>query len=520
MRSVGAVVCLLGLGVLGTALGNGQAGGGAVPVIDRTALTIYNQDFAVIRTPLELNLQAGTTDVSETNVTGQLEPDSVVLRDVTGKRPIHVLEQNYDGALRVQAEMLAKFEGKTIDFGIQMSDGTMKVVPGKIIRAGYVPQFDLIQRYGQNYFYQNQGVNQQQEPLVEVDGKLRYGLPGIPYFPADSPGLTLHPTLHWLIASEKPAKIPAELDYITRGLRWDATYNIVSPAEDGPAGQRLDMSGWVNVTNESGTDFLDAALQLMAGDISKLVNANGGYAAGMAAAHSIDVASAAGAQQQITQKSFDDYHLYDLHRTATLLDHQSKQIEFLNVAGIPAKRVYVYDGFSVAERNGQPNYFQWNQENFGTGSNPKVWIMQEFKNSDANHLGMPLPKGRMRFYRRDTDGSLQFVGENTIDHTPKDEMVRVYLGNAFDITGERTRMDFKSMQQARTIVESYKIVVKNAKDTTASVRVVEHMYRTANWEISKNSNPFNKTDSQTMEFNVDVLAHGETEVTYTVTYTW
>ena len=146
--------------------------------------------------------------------------------------------------------------------------------------------------------------------------------------------------------------------------------------------------------------------------------------------------------------------------------------------------------------------------------------MQEFKNSDANHLGMPLPKGRMRFYRRDEDGSLQFVGENVIDHTPRDEMVRVYLGNAFDITGERTRMDFKNQQQNRTIVESYKIVLKNAKETMAQVRVVEHMYRTANWEISKNTDQFSKTDSQTMEFNVEVPSHGEKEVTYTVTYTW
>jgi hypothetical protein len=518
MRSVGAMVWLLVFGLSGLGHAQGTSVGG--PATGRTALTIYNQDFAVIRTPVELNLQAGTTDVSETNVTAEVEPDSVVLRDVSGKRPIRILEQNYDGSLRIQAQMLAKFEGKTIDFGIQMTDGSMKVVPGKIIRAGYVPQFDLMERYGQNYFYQNQGINQQEQPLVEVEGKLRYGLPGMPLFPSDTPGLTLRPTLRWLIASEKPAKVAAELDYITRGLRWDATYNVIAPTQDGPAGQRLDMSGWVNVTNESGTDFHDASVQLMAGDISKLTNGNGGgYAVASALVQSVVVNGAPGDQQQITQKSFDDYHLYDLHRTATLLDHQSKQIEFLNVVGIPAERVYVYDGFKVAGQNGQV-YYQWNQENFGNGTNKKVWIMQEFKNSDANHLGMPLPKGRMRFYRRDADGSLQFVGENTIDHTPKDETVKVYLGNAFDITGERTRTDFKIQQQVRTIVESYKVVVKNAKDSASPVRVVEHLYRTANWEISKNADPFTKADSQTIEFNVEVPAHGEKEVTYTVTYTW
>ena len=515
MRSVWAVVCLF---VFGVALGNAQGPAGSGSTTGQTALTIYNQDFAVIRTPVELNLQAGTTDVSETHVTAQAEPDSVVLRDVIGKRPIHILEQNYDGALRVQAQMLAKFEGKTIDFVVGTGENT-KIVPGTIISAGNVPQYDLLERYGQNYFFQmNQGP-QQREPVIEMEGKLRYGLPGTPLFPAQAPGLTLHPTLHWLIASEKAAKFAAELDYITRGLRWDATYNVIAPAQDGPAGQRLDMSGWVNVTNESGTDFHDASLQLMAGDVSKLVNQNGGY--GYATAGMVTALSAgpSGAQEQITQKSFDDYHLYDLHRNATLLDHQSKQIEFLNVVGIPAERVYVYDGFKWDTRNGQI-YYQWNQENFGNSSNKKVWIMQEFKNSEANHLGMPLPKGRMRFYRRDTDGSLQFVGENVIDHTPKDETVRVYLGNAFDLTGERTRTDFKSRQLEQTIIESYKVVVKNAKDTATKARVVEHMYRTANWEISRNTDPFTKTDSQTIEFNVDVPPHGQKEVTYTVTYAW
>ncbi len=217
MRSVWAVVWLLVLGSAfgGVALGNAQGPADAASTTGRTALTIYNQDFAVIRTPVELNLQAGTTDVSATNVTAQVEPDSVMLRDVTSKRLIHILEQNYDGSLRVQAQMLAKFEGKTIDFVVGTGENT-KMVPGKIIRAGNVPQYDLLERYGQQYFYQMTQARQQQEPLIEVEGKLRYGLPGIPQFPSDTPGLTLRPTLHWLIASDKATKVAAELDYITQ----------------------------------------------------------------------------------------------------------------------------------------------------------------------------------------------------------------------------------------------------------------------------------------------------------------
>ncbi len=191
MRSVWAVVWLLVLGSAfgGVALGNAQGPADAASTTGRTALTIYNQDFA------------------------EVEPDSVMLRDVTSKRLIHILEQNYDGSLRVQAQMLAKFEGKTIDFVVGTGENT-KMVPGKIIRAGNVPQYDLLERYGQQYFYQMTQARQQQEPLIEVEGKLRYGLPGIPQFPSDTPGLTLRPTLHWLIASDKATKVAAELDYI------------------------------------------------------------------------------------------------------------------------------------------------------------------------------------------------------------------------------------------------------------------------------------------------------------------
>ena len=491
----------------------------------QTALTIYNQDFALVRTPLALDLKAGTTEISATNVTREVEPDSVVLRDVAGRRPIRILEQNYDGSLRVQAQMLAKFEGQTIGFLVPQASGEQKVVQGRIVRAGTVPQYDLIDRFGQNYFYQMNQPQMQQEPLIEVDGKLRYGLPGTPLFPADAQGLTLRPTLRWLIQSDRAEKIGAELDYMTHGLRWDATYNVIAPVGDAPTGQRLEMVGWVNLTNESGSDFKDAALQLMAGDLSKLVNANGGFAQamGQVMVQTAMVSDAEGTNLQVTQKDFDEYHLYNLHRTTSLLDHQSKQIEFLNAADIAAERVYVYDGFKIDRQNGI-RYLQWNQENFGGGVsvNKKVWAMQEFKNSEANHLGMPLPKGRMRFYRRDADGSLQFIGENTIDHTPKDETVSVFLGDAFDLTGDRVRTDFTTRQPGigRTITESYKITLKNAKGTASKVRVVEHLYRTANWEISRNSDEFVKKDSQTIEYNVDVPANGEKDVSYTVIYTW
>jgi hypothetical protein len=223
----------------------------------------------------------------------------------------------------------------------------------------------------------------------------------------------------------------------------------------------------------------------------------------------------------VTEKAFDEYHLYTLERPTTLHDGETKQVEFVRATGVKSKTIYVYDGWKI-----EPNYQNWsmesirNQEAFGTQSNPKVWVMQEFKNSSENHLGMPLPKGRVRFYRRDDDGQLEFTGENEIDHTPKDEMIRIYTGNAFDLTGERRRTDYKSNFNARWVDETFEIKVRNHKTTPVEVRIVEHLYRWSNWDISKNSDSFNKVDSQTVAFNVQLPPDSEKVVTYQVHYSW
>lgn len=471
------------------------------------SLTIYNQDFAVIRTPLKLDLRAGTNEVSETNVTALLEPDSVVLRDLTGRKPIHIVEQNYEDGLRTQLQMLAKFEGQTIDFSLSGRVESSQIVRGKIVKAAAVPMANGSGAYAQ-YGYM------QQEPLIEVDGKLAYGLPGLPIFPASSPGLILKPTLRWLIASERTAKLDAELDYISHGLSWDATYNVVAPVDNASGDERLALIGWVNVSNQSGTDFRDVSLQLMAGDVSKITNNRSLFLTNrMVASETVDVAAGA---PQMSQKSFDEYHLYDLHRTATLLDRESKQIEFLNESNISAHRVYVYDGF----RFDNPAAWLLIDENFGGGThvNKKVRVEQEFENTEANHLGVPLPRGRIRFYRKDTDGSLQFVGENEIGHTPRNETVKVALGDSFDLTGDHVRTSFK--RSVDHIVESYTVTVKNAKTSTANVHVVEHLYRSANWQISANTDSFTKKNSDTIEFPVEIPAGGQKQVSYTVTYDW
>ena len=269
------------------------------PAATATKLTIYNADFAVARTTVPLNLHAGVNEVTTTSVTSQLEPDSVVLRDPESHNPIEVLEQNYDSAVVTQAWLLEKYEGETIGFqtaGMQtftLPTGEQKTVPatvvqGKIVRAG-------------------------NEPLIEVDGKLQFQLPGTPLFPAKTDGLLLKPTLRWRIDARKAENFTAELDYITRGMKWAATYNVLIPAtEDTTGPEKADVMGWVTIENRTGTEFPEAAIQLMAGDVARVQPTM------MFESVQRSMKVSAGAMMaapQVTQKAFDEFHLYDLHRT-------------------------------------------------------------------------------------------------------------------------------------------------------------------------------------------------------------
>ena len=476
--------------------------------IVQPALTIYNQNFVVVREHLPLDLKAGTNQVTFSGVTSHLEPDSVILRD-PGGRALQVLEQNYRNDPISQELLLSRYEGKTIDFIVRQDGGKVETLKGKIIRSGYVPS----PSYGERYPTPGMG-----QPIIEVDGVLRFGLPGQPLFPALSDDSILKPTLTWQLQSERPGLLDAEISYVSGGMAWQADYNLViSDKSDNTSINAVDLVGWVTMQNHSGKTFENARIKLLAGDVSKLqpvAPASRMYAAEAKAAMNDAM------QPVVREKSFDEFHLYTLERPTTLHDEETKQVEFVRAADIRAQRLYIYDGANL----GPYSYYNSEQilqdANYGTQSNPKVWVMQEFKNSEGNHLGIPLPKGRLRFYRRDTDGYLEFIGENSIDHTPKDEVVRVYTGNAFDITGERKRTNFHVDSRQKWMDETFEIHVRNHKKQSAQVRVVEHLYRCSNWKIQDGAGQFRKTDAQTIEFPVTIAADGEQVVNYTVHYTW
>jgi hypothetical protein len=470
------------------------------------ALTIYNGNFVVVREHLPLDLKSGTNQVEFTGVTSHLEPDSVILRDPSG-RALQILEQNYRNDPVSQELLLSRYEGKTIDFVVRQDGAKIETVKGKIIRSGYIPS----SAYANNYPQPGMG-----QPIIEIDGILRFGLPGQPLFPALDSDSILKPTLNWLLQTEKPGAFDAEISYVSGGMTWQSDYNLViaDKVEPKTGINSVDLVGWITMQNHSGKTFENARIKLLAGDVNKVQPGVAGRVYAMEA-KAMDAAAPMAAP--VSEKSFDEFHLYTLQRTTTLRDEQTKQVEFVRAEGIRAQRLYIYDGAQM----GGYYYGGFIQDpSYGTQSNPKVWVMQEFKNSDTNHLGIPLPKGRLRFYRRDTDGHLEFVGENTIDHTPKDETIRVYTGNAFDITGERKQTNFHVESRMRWMDETYEIRVRNHKKEAVQIRVVEHLYRCNNWKLVDTSSEYRKKDAHTIEFPVTIAPDGEQVATYTVHYTW
>lgn len=443
------------------------------------ALTIYNGGYAVVRETLPIDLKSGLNQVSFAGATAQVESDSVILRDVAGKAEFQILEQSYRNDPVSQAMLMSLFEGKSLEFVRHEANKPDRIVSGKVVRSGFVP--------GGNFV----------EPIIEVDGKLQFSLPGEPVFPSLGNDNVLKPTLNWKLNSASAGKIDAEVAYLSRGFTWEASYNLVATEKS----DILDVVGWVTMNNHSGMTFPDAKIKLMAGDVHRVQPE---YEMGMPMAAAAKAMRAADAV--VTEKSFDEFHLYTLANPATLRDKETKQVEFVRATGVKAQRIYVYEGAGHYRR--------------GVSSVGKVQVYREFKNSEANKLGIALPKGKVRFYSQDGDRQLEFVGENQIDHTPKDETIRVLTGNSFDLTGEHKMTNSREDGANRTATQSFEIKVRNHKKEPVEIRVVEHANHGGEWTLTAQSQPHEKKDAFTLEFRVPLQPDEEKTVTYTIRYTW
>lgn len=452
-------------------------------------VTIYNDGFATVKEDRTLALAAGISEIRVTDMARPLEPDSVMLRELSPEPfQVKILEQSFINDPLTEGLLLYQMEGQTLRFEEKREDGTVKEHVGKVIRSGYVP-----------------GGGSEQ-PIIEEEGAVRFSLPGQPVFEGIDPNAFLKPSLLWRLHSQKAGDCPVEVAYVTAGMEWEATYNLVMPAE----GQdEFEVSGWISLQNQTGKDFEDTEVKLIAGDVQKVQRPVARRAGRV-------MYAMADAEAMPEERAFDEFHLYTLPRPVRLRNNELKQVEFLRAAGVKGTRYYVYNplvGFRFyGGRNEDPDY--------GLTDNKKVGVRIEIANSEANQLGMPLPKGRMRLYRTDLDGRREFTGENQIDHLPKNELLKLEMGSAFDLVGERKRTDFSVDSTAKRMTESFEIKLRNRKETPVEIRVIEPLYRCANWKVAKSSLAFTKFDSQTIEFRVPVPADGEATLTYAVQYAW
>lgn len=455
-------------------------------------VTIYNDGFATVKEERTLALQAMPSEVRVTDMSRQLEPDSVMLREL-GQEPfgVRILEQSFINDPLTEGLLLYQLEGKEVRFEEKREDGTVKEHTGKVIRSGYVP-----------------GGGSEQ-PIIEEGGQVRFSLPGQPVFEGIDPNAFLKPSLVWQIASKRAGECPVEVAYVTAGMEWEATYNLVAPAE---GGDTFDISGWISLRNNTGKDFRDATVKLIAGDVQKVrpqMMRKAGRAMYAMAAPDMEALP--------EERAFDEFHLYTLPRPVQVRNNELKQVEFLRASGVKGNRYYVYNplmGFGYyGGVNTDPDY--------GTTTEKKVGVRIEISNSETNQLGVPLPKGRMRLYRTDVDGRREFTGENEMDHLPRNELLKLDMGKAFDLVGERKRTEFSVDSTGKRMSESFEIKLRNRKEKDAvEIRVIEPLVRCANWKIAASSLPYAKFDSHTVEFRVPVPADGETVLTYTVNYWW
>ena len=443
---------------------------------ENMALTVYNQDLALVRDVRSLSLSAGVNEVRFADVAERIDPTSVHVRSLTDPTGTRILEQNFDYDLVGSQKVLEKYIDRTI--GLVTDDGT--TYEGTLLSA------------------QNDIVLQTETGIVVVrrDAIRQFDFPELPE------GLITRPSLVWLVETEQTGEQDIEVTYMTGGISWRADYVVQLNEDDTQA----DLNGWVTVENQSGATYENAKLKLVAGDVNVVQEKLGVMRDAMAEEMAV-------AAPQVEERQLFEYHLYDVQRPVTVRNNQTKQIEFTSASGINVEKIFVYDGAPGFGFYG----YAITDPSYGASSTPDVNIYLDMANSEENGLGIPLPAGRVRVYKADVDGTLQFIGEDEIDHTPRDEQVRLRLGNAFDIVGERRQTNFRKLGDD-VIEESFEITIRNHKDEAVEVRVVEHMFRWSEWEITRESAEHTKLDQGTVEWRVNVPANGEATVTYTVRY--
>lgn len=434
------------------------------------AVTIYNQDLALIRDARKLSLQPGVQTLAFREVSAKIRPQTALL----AAPGLRVLEQNFEYDLLTPQALLQKYVGQQVMLvKTHPTTGEETEQEATVLSSG-------------------------SGTVLRVGDHIESGIPGRLIFPSVPENLRDRPTLTMLVESKSSDPQPVVLSYLTRGLSWQADY----VAELGEDDTTLDLNGWVTLKNESGATYENARLKLVTGDVNRVQERRP-----QPVMRSVAF-SGVGSSESMAEESMFEYHLYTLARPTTIKEKQSKQVALMQADNVQVKKEFILDG---------QDYYYSNKVG-ELGKKIKVGVFVELKNSKEAGIGQPLPAGIMRVYKKDSSGSLQFVGEDRIDHTPENETVRLKLGDAFDVTADKKQTDFKKLagfSRYNYIYESaFEMVVKNAKEETVTVQVQEPV--PGDWKIIEESAPHVKENANTAVWQIKVEPKSSTTLTWRV----
>ena len=434
------------------------------------AVTIYNSNVGLVKDTRLIDFKPGIHELKFMDVAAKIDPTTVHIKSLINGSSLNVLEQNYEYDLLSPQKLLEKFVGQKV----QLATINPETKKEEIVEA------TLLSTQGGNIF--------------QIGDKIHIGHHGRVLLSRIPENLIPQPTLVWMLENRLSRPQKLEASYLTSGINWKADYVTVLNKLDTMA----DLTGWVTIDNRSGATYQNALLKLVAGDIHRVQGE-------MKMDYARPMAAAKGASPQFKEESFFEYHLYTLDRRTTIKDNQTKQMTLLDANQVPLKKLFLFSG------SPQYYYYQMNQ-----GSNKqKVGVFLELENTKKNNLGIPLPKGTIRVYKEDKDGSLQFIGEDQIDHTPKDEKFKIKIGEAFDIVGERIQTDYKRL--ASNLFEvAFEVSLRNHKKEDIKVLVEEPI--PGDWEMLSNTHPFEKLSAHLIRFEVPVAKDKEEKVKYRIRF--
>jgi len=427
-------------------------------------ITVYNGNLGLVKDVREVRLDAGLIETHFMDVAAQIDPTSVLLRSLTDPAGLKILEQNYEYDLLSSEKLMEKYVGRKVR--LYQSNGTFQ-------------EATLLSTRG---------------PVYDINGQIHMGHFGSVVLPALPENLVSKPTLAWLLRNTRPAPQRVEASYLTGGISWKSDYVMLINATD----SRADLTGWVTINNQSGATYRDAALKLVAGDVNRAASRDDSRRAMEMAAKA---ASPAVADREFKSEGFFEYHLYTLDGRTTIKESQTKQLTLLSAADIPVDKRFIYYGAASYHRT-----------QYGVPiSNQKVGVYLDIRNTKENRLGVPLPKGKVRVYKADASGSQQLIGEDWIDHTPKDERVRIKMGEAFDVVGERVQKDWKRIGSNLYEIE-WEITLRNHKKEAVTIEVIEPM--PGDWEILRTTHPHEKLQAFTARWSIPVPREGAATLGY------